>query len=215
MSLHFLILIGLSKCIPGLSIPAGVPDKNDLSPAFAGMPLCYLGGCTLPLISMSVMKNACFVFFIIKTNRETTSRWFQRSRPSFTDTYALKRTQGQHREVCLILRSSSRSYHICLVLSPCVVALSTLEALLSAACSWQWGNAWLKPLAWWILYWSTPEKCWGCEEARPTIWISILALPQMNIWFLANHSVTECGHSQVFQVYIQFCKLVVDCDVDR
>ena len=103
MSLHFLILIGLSKCIPGLSIPAGVPDKNDLSPAFAGMPLCYLGGCTPPLISMSVMKNACFVFFITQTNRETMSRWFQRSRPSFTDKYALKHTQGQHSEVCLIL----------------------------------------------------------------------------------------------------------------
>lgn len=35
MSVHFPILIGLSKCIPGLSIPAGVPDKNDLSAAFS------------------------------------------------------------------------------------------------------------------------------------------------------------------------------------
>lgn len=36
MSLHFPILIGLSKCTPGLSIPARVPDKNDLSRAFGG-----------------------------------------------------------------------------------------------------------------------------------------------------------------------------------
>lgn len=35
MSVHFPILIGLSKCIPGLSIPAGVPDKNDLSATFS------------------------------------------------------------------------------------------------------------------------------------------------------------------------------------
>lgn len=35
MLVHFPILIGLSKCIPGLSIPTGVPDKNDLSAAFS------------------------------------------------------------------------------------------------------------------------------------------------------------------------------------
>lgn len=34
MPLHFPILIGLSKCTPGLSIPARVSDKNDLCRAF-------------------------------------------------------------------------------------------------------------------------------------------------------------------------------------
>lgn len=70
MSLHFPILIGLSKCIPGLSIPVGVPDKNDLSDAFGGMlrsppERASPASCTL----QSVMESAPCVW-IFKEKQE-------------------------------------------------------------------------------------------------------------------------------------------------
>lgn len=64
MSLHFPILIGLSKCTPGLSIPARVPDKNDLSRAFAGT-LCRSPqrACPASCQQQSVMESSrCFWF---------------------------------------------------------------------------------------------------------------------------------------------------------